>query len=509
MPAINEKRSVLNNRGIVGSWANGSSAGKYFYREKVPGKKAYRFYKLDEAKNLDEAEAMAANAAIELGKTAKEEIVNTNQPTKLTLIEREERILRRKERLLNQEIATTYKGIGIQEAIEGWLEKEMDRVRSGFLQESSYLHKYYCFKHVQKYLEDKGVTRTSQIVSSTFDDYLLFRSGTTRILLAREVVVIREWFKKYLVKFNHMDLNVYLKGGFLPTVKVRDSDRMANPAINPDDWREIVRYVRNEWRHEADEVNYTAQRRTRQYFRNLFWHYILVAKNSGMSPEELLKLKWKNVEIRDVGRISQTKAELEIEELEAEGIDVIGEDTYKAGDWAPNPNAFGREERLIAYISTVRQKTQEAREIPTNLGGVFKRWKDWQESFLKMHEMDITITPDDYVFGNPMNEGKPAHQNRIGYNWRYIIKHLTAKKKLKGHKFSDKPYTLYSMRSTFIEDHLRKGTDIFLVARMAGHDVKTLQQTYERLDIRHRTKEITDIEYGKRKEDVELYNLFK
>ena len=46
MPAIAEKKQVLNNRGIVGIWKNGKSAGKYFYREKVKGRKAYRFIQL-------------------------------------------------------------------------------------------------------------------------------------------------------------------------------------------------------------------------------------------------------------------------------------------------------------------------------------------------------------------------------------------------------------------------------------------------------------------------------
>ena len=52
------------------------------------------------------------------------------------------------------------------------------------------------------------------------------------------------------------------------------------------------------------------------------------------------------------------------------------------------------------------------------------------------------------------------------------------------------------MRSTFIEDHLLKGTDIFLLARIAGHDVKTLMQSYERMDIRRRAQEITSINWG-------------
>ena len=63
------------------------------------------------------------------------------------------------------------------------------------------------------------------------------------------------------------------------------------------------------------------------------------------------------------------------------------------------------------------------------------------------------------------------------------------------------------MRSTFIEDHLIKGTDIFLLARIAGHDVRTLMESYERMDIRKRAEEITKIEYGKKKSDHNVINL--
>ena len=63
------------------------------------------------------------------------------------------------------------------------------------------------------------------------------------------------------------------------------------------------------------------------------------------------------------------------------------------------------------------------------------------------------------------------------------------------------------MRSTFIEDHLIKGTDIFLLARIAGHDVKTLMQSYERMDIRKRAEEITGIQYGRSNNDYKVVNL--
>ena len=77
--------------------------------------------------------------------------------------------------------------------------------------------------------------------------------------------------------------------------------------------------------------------------------------------------------------------------------------------------------------------------------------------------------------------------------------------KLKGHKFdSERPYTLYSMRSTFIENHILRGTDAYLLARICGNSVATIMQTYERIDIRKRTKELTDIDSARRKAILKL-----
>ena len=124
------------------------------------------------------------------------------------------------------------------------------------------------------------------------------------------------------------------------------------------------------------------------------------------------------------------------------------------------------------------------------------------------HNIKWELNADSYVFANPWNEMKPVHLRKVQLNWRNITDKLSKEGKLKGHRFSDKPYTLYSMRSTFIEDHLLKGTDLFLLARIAGHDVKELMQSYERLDIRTRAKEITDIQYGKTKSEAKTVNLF-
>ena len=61
-----------------------------------------------------------------------------------------------------------------------------------------------------------------------------------------------------------------------------------------------------------------------------------------MSPEEVFKLKWKNVDIKDVGRISQSKREEKFEEIRNDGINVLGEEIeIDANDWAPK-DVIGR-----------------------------------------------------------------------------------------------------------------------------------------------------------------------
>ena len=119
------------------------------------------------------------------------------------------------------------------------------------------------------------------------------------------------------------------------------------------------------------------------------------------------------------------------------------------------------------------------------------------------------IRGDDYVFAQVHNEMKQPSQARIRQTWRKIVDGLMLEGKLKGHKFSDRKYTLYSMRSTFIEDHLIKRTDLYLLARVSGHSVTTLMESYERLDIRQRAQELTTIEYGKKKApEPQVINLF-
>jgi len=73
--------------------------------------------------------------------------------------------------------------------------------------------------------------------------------------------------------------------------------------------------------------------------------------------------------------------------------------------------------------------------------------------------------------------------------------------KLKEYKFSDRHYSIYSLRSTFIENNLVVGMDIFLLAHIRGYRVKMLTKHYERIDICMRAEEITHINCGKKQQN--------
>ena len=97
---------------------------------------------------------------------------------------------------------------------------------------------------------------------------------------------------------------------------------------------------------------------------------------------------------------------------------------------------------------------------------------------------------------------RPYNYSVFGKSWNKII--TAVKDKLKGHKFSERPYSIYSMRSTFIENNLLAGMDIFLLARICGHSVQMLTKHYERIDIRMRAEEITHINFGNKRQNGEV-----
>ena len=67
---------------------------------------------------------------------------------------------------------------------------------------------------------------------------------------------------------------------------------------------------------------------------------------------------------------------------------------------------------------------------------------------------------------------------------------------LKPYVFSNRNYTPYSLRSTFICNLILQGKDIYDVAKLAGHSIAVCERYYAKLDMGRKSKELTEIEYG-------------
>lgn len=317
--------------------------------------------------------------------------------------------------------------------------------------------------HLRTYFKWRGITQTREINPTTFDDYLKFRARTAKSKLTTnsELKSIKAFLRNYLLKHRLIEPDLLLHPNLLPVRKVYESDLTANPAINEDDWRlftdELHRFVKQGERHTNWRVG---------YYRNLFWSFCMVMKNTGIRPCELLRLKWKHMEF-----------DTEIE-----------------------PDGSHREIAHI-FLPAPITKTGVAREVPTSGrgGDRLSAWLKYQYEYCEKRGFRKPRM-DDLVFGQPHLDWKPPNYylfNRSWGNIRTEISHL-----LKGHKYSDKPYTIYSMRSTFIEDRLMDDCDAWLVARWCGHDVKTLMKHYERMNVRSKAKEATRLPYGKTKQVV-------
>ena len=401
------------------------------------------------------------------------------------------------------------KGLPINKCIQDYLDSLSERVEANELKENTFKEYLQTLSvHLTRYLHYEGVKFSSQITNDTFSRYPIYRKGASKLTKNKEARHIKAFVDNYLAKKNLIDVSIATNKKLIPLSRITHEDLDANPAINAEDWRKINSYIRNIYLKGGEDH----PRPSVYYWRYLFWHFTIIMKNSGCRPDELLNLRWKDIQIEDVGRISQSKLEEEIQMYEMDGIDVILDDEE---DVNPDPNAFatsanqmGREERLIAHIYIKASKTGRQREVPCNLGEAFRRFKHFQDEYLRINDLNQKLTDDTLIFGNPHNSYDKYSYACFTSAWSKVRAALT--EELRGHKFSDRDYTIYSMRSTFIEDKLLAGMDVFLLSRVCGHSVEMLQKHYERIDVKDRAEEINRLPYGKKKDTGKIkINLFE
>ena len=510
MPSVHVKQKCFENTGEVLSYK--PKPNVFYYREAIKGKGTYRSEKIQGAETLEDALAKAYEVHARF-RQADAGII----PDSLTSNQKQ------KARRI-QELAAEFqehaggavtitrrsarRGKPIEQAIDGWLEHEMKRYEKGRIKIRTVEQKDWVLKKIcLPYLQSKGVTNTNQIDNATFRAYDTFSNAKTPTALRNELTSIRDWINNWLIENKLIREDVVFTKRSFPKIDIKPDDLMANPAISSNDWRKLNKAIRDHCEYGKNHENYRVY-----YWRFLFWHFTLVMYGSGARPEELLKVKWKDIKFRDVGRRSTTKLNLMLSRMRGEGLDGLSEEELKEvqelNKRFPDLNnlndndldIIGRVPDIWSDIKVTSSKTGATRVIPCQEYEVLKRLKEYQHKHIKKNHKwkHLTINPDSYVFGHPGRDMKPHPYSNYNKTWIEIRRWVEMREGLEGHYVSNYPYTIYSMRSSFIENLLLAGKDMFMIAKVAGHDPKILMRHYERIDVRKRTRELSQIQYGKK-----------
>ena len=349
----------------------------------------------------------------------------------------------------------------ISELVDEFTKFELQRVDAGLKDEKSAEGRRTNLRRMLEYLTAKGVEFPSQIDAAIWQDYPIFRKSVRKATRKGELKDIAVFCRSYLVPHGYLTNEIAMSRGFIPRIAIGADELDANPAITPSDYKIINNYIRNQYCGSAQ--SYIAE-----YSRMMFATFVHLLKNSGCRPSELLAVRRKDIEITNPKRWSESKQKYE--------------DDYK----------------LKIHIR--KSKTGKKRDVlcRSNAASNLLQFLKYQRGWLNENNFTFTIKDESLIFGNPKEHfDKTLHYRRFDKMWHDV--RCALHNQIEGNRFSERPYTLYSLRSTFIEDCITAGLDVYLVARLCGNSVAVIQKHYDRHDVLKRAEEVQSLPFGRTK----------
>lgn len=433
MPAINETYPVGEGLTVF-NYKSGKTG--WFLRQWNKPERRYRIKKIDDATTREEALANFYKVAVAFSETKQ----RTNSKT-----------------------TPDYEGLSLIELVEDYLQIEQDRASAGLQAEKTYIRRGQSLKVMLDYFKVKEIIYPNQIDGLTLEDYPLFRRGIRKNSRKSELKDIAIFLRNYLVQRGLLSNEIAMMKHFIPRITITDDELDANPAITPNDYAVINRFMRERWKENAVQLK-------GWFSRNYLYHFVHLLKNSGMRPIEMLNLRRKDITITNPMRWSESLEEWM--------------DDYKLN------------------IHIRKSKNGKKRDVlcRSNAGDAMVRWLEFQSSFMRKNYPRLKLTNEHLVFGKPEELlEKPFNHSYLDQMWRQqVFLPLKGQDLLEMNSFSERDYTLYSLRSTFIEDCATDGLDIWLVAKLCGNSVEIIQKHYDRHDVLKRADEVQHIERGRK-----------
>ena len=385
----------------------------------------------------------------------------------------------------------------IRELIKEWILLNEDRQRAGQITLSTLRCKVSSLQNAAiLFLSDyKRITYVDQINRDTFKNFHSWRKkeGFKHIpnskgieiipkdsTVNRDIGHITDWISNYLKPLGYID--------FLPNfekIKIRQDALDANPPIPLDpDWGHIHRYLKTWAEAPRIEKNTNNWRRV-NYWRECVRHLVLVLYNTGARPAEMTGKLEKLREAHKDGTYTikrVIKGGLRWEDIELEDSTQLNSATGKHIDV------------LICNVFIRYSKTGFTRYIPCKCVTLLARWRKICNEYRRDAGLRA-LNKKDYVFFNPHTDN-PYPYSQFANAWVDMRNELSL---LLSSIRSDQKYTMYSLRSSYINNQIEEGKDIYLIKKITGNSLKVLQRHYDRFDLRKRTAEAVARTIGKKK----------
>ena len=304
--------------------------------------------------------------------------------------------------------------------------------------------------------------------------------------IKRDITIAKDWYRNFLIPKGYATSIPSFE-----SLSVHKDQVDANPPIPLEtDWKAIYRYFDN-WVDEAEGLK--NEERTK-YYRQMMRHFVLISYNSGTRPAELLGRL-------DKRRVPHPEGGWTIQETIIGGLRWADVEVEPKTHHTSTGKSF---EFLEAMLYIRESKTGVPREIPTNTGKYFLRWRQFCDQFRKENGLP-KLYPKDYVFFNPFT-GRPYPYSQVSSSWDQMRVNLSL---ILNPSKSGNLYTLYSLRSSYITNQINEGKDVYLIKKLTGHSLEVLNKHYDRSEVRRRRDEATSRTYGASKSKSNKIDLNK
>lgn len=237
---------------------------------------------------------------------------------------------------------------------------------------------------------------------------------------------IRQEFMTGFAIMNFAVSRKYIREGQVPRVDL-PSNKARRDAFTAKEYRHLHTFARTKWINEG-------MNRSRIWYRNMAYNFILSMTNTGMRPPEAKNLRWRDIDVRK----------------DRQGRTVV----------VLNVRGKGKFRELVAP-GTVAEYFERIRAL-------FIEAQKWREP--KAADKDLGPKPDDFVFTT--YEGQSA---RTLYS--FLIEDLLMKSSLLLGPTGNRRST-YCFRHTYATFRLMEGVDVYFLAKQMGTSVKMIEDFY-------------------------------